>query len=320
MLQRMAGKWIVFVGDSTHRQIYEAASRIVGRQRFNITMVRPQLNGFFIRDHDNQKDTDMIHEWAPKTFCKSCTHWDHRKAPRPILFSHRFLRGLDLHKLGHNAVDWRHRYHYTEWLLRSEVHPMLMLFDSDRFDVHPLARDSFGQRRGPDAVIFHACSWDLPHINRSHFYYGYRPTAECAPPVKAGKIFLYQRLSNGTAFKGDVMAPVLGSPCVQTGENLTDDAIYSGFEVKLRTAVRMIRERYAGRLILRSCHAGTQDGATTRGKFRAQPQFESLVRMDAIVRQVAHDECVDLLDVFALVRARSRTNGLVAARASDVWG
>ena len=302
------------MGDSTHRQLYESVAHIMARLRYDIQMVFPHANGMPIRNRDNHKDTDTVFESVPNTKCHSCTtgvdsrlhhlslhNRSARNSSNAVLFSMRFLRGLDLHKLDHVIKDWRQRYHYTEWLHRSGARPALMVYDSDRFDQHPLTRYHFAERRAPDAIIFHACGWDLPHVNRSHYYYGWRTTKECDPPPTDAIVFQEKRLPNGTIFKGTASVRVVGSPCIHTGEDLTDEEILAGFEAKLREAVTKLRASFTGRLMLRSCHAGVQDGRAARdGRPRAQPQFEALVHMDRIVRRVAHDLCVELLDVMAV--------------------
>ena len=91
----------------------------------------------------------------------------------------------------------------------------------------------------------------------------------------------------------------MGVPCVPDSNRLSDDAIYAGFEAKLRAAMLKLRASFKGRLVLRSCHAGTRD-LRRYGLTVADRQLESLFRMDAIVRRVAAQMCIELLDVMAL--------------------
>ena len=302
LLRASAGLWILFIGDSTHRQLYEGALRVAARQGFNITMVLPHIGGRSIRNRDAQKDTDSICSWPHKNYCKPCAQYKRGRDPeQPLLLSFRFTRGLDSHKVEHVRKNWRQRFHYPEWRFRSAQQPPRMLLDSDPFDAHPLTREHFSSRDAPDLVIFNACAWDLPQINRSGYYYGYQgPTSCLGTQALTRSVYLEER-RNGTVIKGNATARVLGNPCIRTGDGIPDSVIYADFANKLRATLQALRGTYPGRLVLRSCHAGTQDGRPGRdGRPRAQPQLESLVRMDSIVRRVARELCIELLDVFAL--------------------
>lgn len=93
------------------------------------------------------------------------------------------------------------------------------------------------------------------------------------------------------------VAPVIGCPCVKRGIKLSDEQIIEDYGQRLRVALILIRKRFRGRLILRSCHSGTQDRRETE-----HAQFEALRLMNAKLLSVARELCVEVLDVFELDR------------------
>lgn len=298
MLQHLAGQWVLFMGDSTHRHVYEGAWRVIGHRGFNLSVVRPHVDGIGVRDRDLQKDKDTVFEWLPNHRCRSVMR-DPNATLSPLLLSFRFMRGLDLHKLDHVLANFRQRFHYPEWRQRSPKNPTLMLLSSDAFDAHPVTRRHFENRSAPAVIIFNACAWDLPHINKSEYYFGFSSPEHChSPPAERAFVYL-EELRNGTYLKGNRTVKVMGVPCVPDSNRLSDDAIYAGFEAKLRAAMLKLRASFKGRLVLRSCHAGTRD-LRRYGLTVADRQLESLFRMDAIVRRVAAQMCIELLDVMAL--------------------
>jgi hypothetical protein len=298
MLQHLAGQWVLFMGDSTHRHVYEGAWRVIGHRGFNLSVVRPHVDGIGVRDRDLQKDKDTVFEWLPNHRCRSIMR-DPNATLSPLLLSFRFMRGLDLHKLDHVLANFRQRFHYPEWRQRSPKNPTLMLLSSDAFDAHPVTRRHFENRSAPAVIIFNACAWDLPHINKSEYYFGFSSPEHChSPPAERAFVYL-EELRNGTYLKGNRTVKVMGVPCVPDSNRLSDDTIYAGFEAKLRAAMLKLRASFKGRLVLRSCHAGTRD-LRRYGLTVADRQLESLFRMDAIVRRVAAQMCIELLDVMAL--------------------
>lgn len=51
----------------------------------------------------------------------------------------------------------------------------------------------------------------------------------------------------------------------------------------------MLRARFQGRLIMRSCHAGKQDSRAD-----THPQFEALVKMNEALTRIANEMCVEV--------------------------
>ena len=229
-----------------------------------------------------------------------------------MLISMRFLRGLDLHKLERVVHGWRSRYHYPAWSRRAGPHglPSRALLASDDFLQHPLGRRHWASRAEPDTVIFHSCAWDLPHINRSVHYYpdrfDTRPRVNASRclqptvvPVKVGVAPLSEilkhmnesRLSRGDARRTSGLRPtglggterlarVVGTPCTQRGDGMSDETIYEGFRARLKQALLLLRRNFKGRLIVRNCHAGIR---MAKGDGR---QAQALRKMNAIVEQV----------------------------------
>ena len=313
LVRAWSGSWVYFIGDSTHRNIHDEVLGLVAGLGVNVTTALPQIGGLDVRDRDQQKDRDTVASWHSKRAwrcaqspCGNGTG-NGTGMPPPALISFRFLRGLDMHKLEHHARDWRQRFLYPDWRSISPEAPPQMLMQSDPSNMHPLTRRYFGRLAEPDVIVFHACAWDLPHINRSHFYYkfmlpGYGP-CKGQPPPHAAAVSLQHRLPNGTFAFGVANTTVVGSPCSLRGSNLTDQQIFDGFAAKLREALSLLRERFGGRLVVRSCHAGTQQTLERKHNVKrqhVQSQFAALVTMDAVIRRVAAALCVELLDVMAM--------------------
>ena len=124
---------------------------------------------------------------------------------------------------------------------------------------------------------------------------------------------------------------------MKRGISLTDEQIIDDYGRRLREALILVRQRFRGRLILRSCHSGTQDkreddppppSRRRRGKKAAPPppppheQFKALQRMNTKLLSVARELCVEVLDVFELDRLagyykeKKAANFHVPARAS----
>ena len=93
-MMRVSGSWIVFAGDSTHRQLYHsfgaAVRAVVGGSMRGLGP--PTLDDDAIMDNDRQKDHDMI-------------GWRKNGSRDGTVVSLRFLRGLDLEKLELHARD-----------------------------------------------------------------------------------------------------------------------------------------------------------------------------------------------------------------------
>ena len=97
-------------------------------------------------------------------------------------------------------------------------------------------------------------------------------------------------------------AKVLGLPCVfRAAQNVSDEAIVFDYAGRLRAALKLLRARFSGRLILRSCHSGTRDIRTNGEASNASDaQFEALLRQDAALRSVARELGVEVMEVKSL--------------------
>ena len=91
----LSGQWIVFAGDSTHRDIHSSFLSLLSLVGLRLQGVGlPCLNGAHILDVDRQKDSNFMGD---------------------AICSLRFLRGLDLDKLALSAgAKWLQRYFYAE--------------------------------------------------------------------------------------------------------------------------------------------------------------------------------------------------------------
>ena len=93
-MMRLSGSWIVFAGDSTHRQLYHsfgaAVHAVAGDSMRGLGP--PTLDNDAIMDNDRQKDHDYI-------------GWRKNGSRDGTVVSLRFLRGLDLEKLELHARD-----------------------------------------------------------------------------------------------------------------------------------------------------------------------------------------------------------------------
>ena len=170
--KRLAGRWVLFMGDSTQRSLHDAFLRLLNEHfAMDSLLVQPHLDGLPVKDRDKHKDYDSVFVHPPRDVA---ARWQgreggggHRRkgraqrepecfgplypecegkplARRPDLrwwatnatalpstrVSMRFLRGLDAHKLGHNAADWRARFFYQEWRQRTRDQPPNLLFGS----------------------------------------------------------------------------------------------------------------------------------------------------------------------------------------------
>ena len=113
----------------------------------NPTQVQPHLDGLPVKDRDFHKDYDTVcvharggyragDQWWPKGQRQrepECTgplypecneerpdlgRWANASGAPATRVSMRFLRGLDLHKLAHNAADLRQQFFYPPWRKR----------------------------------------------------------------------------------------------------------------------------------------------------------------------------------------------------------
>jgi hypothetical protein len=298
LLADMRNQWIVMIGDSTQRMIYDQFNAMLDTYGASCLTILPHVDGNPVLNRDSQKDTDTVclHPTLPSNrttappFCRAALDWTNPRWPSTRV-SMRFLRGLDLGKLELNARDWTQRAHYIEWLERSKWHPASVLFGSDPADAHPVSRAHFVRRNesGPTVVLLHSCAWDTPMINRSKSYY--MGMENC--PMLPAYIGVKTRTSRGIELRP---APVLQTPCRKRGHaSMPDEKIYAEYRRSLGDAIQLVRRSFRGRLILRNCHAGTRE----RGK-KVQPQYEATKRFNVIIDQVALEHCVEVLDVFAL--------------------
>ena len=244
--KRLAGRWILFMGDSTQRHLHDAFLKLL-KTNFGMDelQVQPHLDGLPVKDRDNHKDTDTVcahnrggyrsgggQGWAkgekqrePECFGPlhpECSEerpdlgwWANassRGAPATRV-SMRFLRGLDAHKLEHNSKAWRERFFYKEWRQRSKKAPPNLLFQSAPYTDHPVTRAWWGHSPEPDAIIFNSCAWDLPQINRSFYYFPYMvPGYPCPNPPPT--------MNATVRIKELRAARVVGAPCVKRAEVL----------------------------------------------------------------------------------------------------
>ena len=243
--------------------------------------VQPHLDGLPVKDRDFHKDYDTVcahprggyrsggQWWAkgqkqrePECFGPlhpECSEerpdlgwWANASGAPATRVSMRFLRGLDAHKLEHNSKAWRERFFYKEWRQRSKEAPPNLLFRSAPYTDHPVTRAWWGRSPEPDAIIFNSCAWDLPQINRSFYYFPFMvPGYPCPDPPPT--------MNTTVRIREQRLAQVVGAPCVKRAEvSMTEAAIVQDYGKRLREALILIRRRFRGRLILRSCHSGTQ--------------------------------------------------------------
>ena len=303
---QLSGTWVVFAGDSTHRQLYHSFGSALQAEAG--IMLRylgpPTLNGAAVVDHDLQKDQDMV-GWKKGA---------RRKGARDgTIVSLRFLRGLDLAKLELHTRDWRQRYFYPDMAVSNEairrLKPLNLrsVLQSDA----PDARNFAAHDAGPDVVVLHACAWDLPLINRSKRHFPFMEPRRTCPPTPEQTNVLIERARLASSNDSDVRAArVAAAPCLSRGDTLSDDIIFEGFTERLHAAIVMLRTRFTGRLLLRNCHAGTDVTTNADGNVsRHIPAFmlrdeamkrEQLMRMNALLSAAAQRERVELVDVFAI--------------------
>ena len=362
--KRLAGRWILFMGDSTQRHLHDAFLNLLKIEYgMDELQVQPHLDGLPVKDRDFHKDYDTVcahprggyrsggQWWAqgqrqrePECFgplhpeCSEerpdLSWWANASGAPATRVSMRFLRGLDAHKLEHNSKAWRERFFYKEWRQRSKEAPPNLLFRSSPYTDHPVTRAWWGRSPEPDAIIFNSCAWDLPQINRSFYYFPYMvPGYPCPnpPPTMNATVRIREQRA----------AHVVGAPCVKRAEvSMTEEQIVQDYGKRLREALVLVRKRFRGRLILRSCHSGTQAqihilaptptptltlpltltptptltptitltltltlaSGTQDKRAKRHEQFEALRRMNAMLLRVARELCVEVLDVFELDR------------------
>ena len=295
-------KFIVFAGDSTHRNVrlefLGLLIHTVGLRMAGIGL--PTLSSEPILDNDHQKDLDHMGD---------------------AICSFRFLRGLDLEKLRMSAEDWRQRFFYPDMAtptvsafdLLPLTHRTIFAADSWRNEtsaVNAGATRALPERRSqPDVVVLHSCAWDTPAINRSRHHYPLmdRPCPVEIPPT--GLVPLRHATPQQPRW---AKARVAASPCVTRGDDLTDEAIYSGFATSLRVAVELIRNALPrARLLLCNCHTvlGERIASSPKGTAR-EPRGNShaeqqLLHMNSLIASVAAELRVELIDVAAIDRALS---------------
>lgn len=286
ILKQLADQWIIFLGDSTHRNIFDAMLALL-RSRYgaSLHLVRPHVGSSAMADRDGQMDYDTVCTLPHSAEAGT----QRRKRNATVLVSMRFLRGLDQHKLGMHARDWRQRFSYPAWRREYSAVPRATLIRSDAYTGHPLTATHFESREQPDAIIFHSCAWDMPAVNRSGYYY---PEAVCVPPPPTVTV----KLDNGSR----VTVRTQGANCAPRGNRrLSNEQVFAGFRQKLLASLREIRSLFAGRLIVRNCHAGI---IARKGSGDSR-QAAALVRMNTIIDEVARVLCVEVLDVYELDRA-----------------
>lgn len=304
-LSALRGRWLVFVGDSTHRQMcsdFVSTLRDAGIPIDGGSF--PTIDGAPIFDNDHHKDTDA--------FGRDGTY-----------VSLRFLRGLDLTKLELHTRDWRQRFFYPD-MASDPPKSLLPLTLRSVFETDPLCRynaracDALANRTSPDVIIFHSCAWDLPLLNRSGVHFPLmEPGRPCEPAPEWGSVRMPTLARRKDAAKVAIpdmpryqRARVAASPCIRRGDQMSDDQIFDGFTARLQAAIALIRSRFAGRLVLRNCHAGTDtsvgaDGINPRSKQAAAAETvkqKELERLNLIIATLAREEGVEPMDVFSIDR------------------
>tara|TARA_B100000767_G_scaffold267368_1_gene286011 strand:+ start:410 stop:1642 length:1233 start_codon:yes stop_codon:yes gene_type:complete len=316
----LAGRWLVFFGDSTTRMHQSALVALVAtRCNASVRRFGPMLRGRGVAggvlgatDHPGQCDFDS---WV--TFSRDQNEVGSPRSgrKRALLVSNHFLRGLDHHKLRLNVLEPHRRLFYPDWKERSAERPTHLLLEADPPEAVTRKRL---KRRQPDAIIFHSCAWDLPRINRSHYYYPYEgPERNCSAAWPASTLARVEGSDDGTG-PTTLLARTLGASCKRRGMDLTDEQIYEGYAQGLEEALRFLRA-HAGTtttVIVRNCHAG-MGGANQHQSGDAAPisvhrkrrstnqetQHQSVMRMNQIIARVAQQLCVPVLDVHALDKA-----------------
>lgn len=311
-------QWWLFYGDSTSRGQYSELlalmQRLLGQRAYR--MPPPTVGNLTVFTNDHQIDQDSI--------VGSTT------------LSLRFARGIDQPKLELSARERWRPYVYPDMTVRSSVGPASL---RSVLDVDAAPWDAFFERTlrpgreaapHPDAVVFHSCAWETPAINRSMVHnpgrcgpsarlercrtgsdlYSPRLRADCPPPPKSAEVWVRlpraERLARqALGGRGSDLpynrttARVLTAPCVKRGEGLSDDEILDGFGVRLRAALTMLRAALPAttRLLVRNCHAGTAHAFTPGGSW---PTFAQFVAMNRVIADVAREQRLELIDVFAI--------------------
>ena len=315
LTRQLAGRWLVFFGDSTTRMHQSALVALVAtRCNASVRRFGPMLRGRGVaggvlgaNEHPGQCDFDS---WVtfPRDQDEAGVGSPEVRFPRPkqqraLLVSNHFLRGLDHHKLRLNVLEPHRRLFYPDWNERSAARPTHLLLEADPPEAITRRRL---KRRQPDAIIFHSCAWDLPRINRSQYYYPHEgPGRNCSTAGPASILARVVRSGDGPR---TLLARTLGASCRRRGDDLTDEQIYEGYAQGLEAALRFLRT-HAGTtttVIVRNCHAGS-GGANAANSANDGPsqetQHQSIMRMNQIIARVAQQLCVPVLDVHALDKA-----------------
>jgi len=334
VVRALASKWIVFYGDSTMRMMFGGllgllATRYGARlEGHGPTLGGEQVAGGLVT---GQCDYDVWATLPPLPAHLPPPPYASRLAePPPALVSMRFLRGLDLHKLRHNARQPHRRLFYPFWNERSRVLRTQLLLEADAPEAPLRHRIEAGgsvptklesvaggpgsawtesapcpMLRRPDVVVFHSCAWDMPRVNRSSYYYpdDAGPERGCTEEA-GGEEWVDARLQtrNATGAFGTARARTLGAGCRVRGDGLTDEEIYHGYEQSLREALSLLQAQSAGTdalLLVRNCHAGSGT-ANRKHRGESESQHGSVLRMNEIIARVAGELCVPVLDVHAL--------------------
>ena len=256
LARSLTGKWLMLVGDSTQREIFAHAVRLLQHIGFhNATRLAPRVQG---RSTEAPSNVESLYK----------EHYDDdvvvqgssRCADGEVLLSLRFLRGLDLHKLERNARDWRERLLYVPWAMLRPSLPPLLLLATDSFRDHPASAAAFGSHGSgvPDLLVLHSCVWDLPSINRSANTYPHMlpegpPPGYCTQPAPP-HVMLPTRAGAG-------QARVVGSRCVRrASQGISDPTIRDDYRARLEAALALVRHSLrpqpSARVLFRSCHAG----------------------------------------------------------------
>jgi hypothetical protein len=312
LTRQLAGRWLVFFGDSTTRMHQSALVALVAtRCNARVRDFLPMLRGRGVASgaQKGQCDSDS---WVtfPQDQDEAEVGSPEVGSPRPgwkraLLVSNRFLRGLDHHKLRLNVLEPHRRLFYSNWKERSAERPTHLLLEADPPEAVTHRRL---KRWQPDAIIFHSCAWDLPRMNRSRLFYPHEgPERNCSAAWPASILERVVRSAHETG-PPTLLARTLGASCKRRGEDLTDEQIYEGYAQGLESALRFLLA-HAGAtttVFVRNCHAGS-GGANAADRANHGPseetQHQSIMRMNQIIVRVAQQLCVPVLDVHALDKA-----------------
>ena len=313
LARQLAGRWLVFFGDSTTRMHQSALVALVA-SRCNASVQRfgPMLRGRGVAGgvlgDNGQKGQCDFDSWITFPEAETESPEQARSPPasqkRALLVSNHFLRGLDLHKLRLNVLEPHRRLFYPDWYERSAERPTHLLLEADPPEAVTRRRL---KRRQPDVIIFHSCAWDMPRINRSHYIYPHDgPERNCSA---AGPTSILARVvgpgrGDGMGRHAHALARTLGAACKRRGKDLSDEQIYDGYAQQLEEALRFLRTHVSTgtTVIVRNCHGGS-GGANVAERANEETQAQSMMRMNQIIARVAQQLCVPVLDVHALDEA-----------------